>query len=107
MSWKFLNKKTVSDERLLCVIDSPIITEKATLGAQNNQYTFRVSMDANKLEIKAAVEKMFDVKVKSVNTLVSKGKTKRFRGVMGKRSDTKKAVVALADGQSIDVGTGV
>ena len=76
MSWKFLNKKTFSEERILCVIDKPVITEKSTLGAQNNQYTFRVAMDANKLEIKAAVEKMFDVKVEKVNTLVSKGKTK-------------------------------
>ncbi|MDG1154215.1 MAG: 50S ribosomal protein L23 [Alphaproteobacteria bacterium] len=107
MSWKFLNKKTFSEERILCVIDKPVITEKSTLGAQNNQYTFRVAMDANKLEIKVAVEKMFDVKVEKVNTLVSKGKTKRFRGFAGKRNDWKKAVVSLAQGQSIDVGTGV
>ena len=104
MSWKFLNKKTFSEERLHCIIQSPVITEKSTLGAESNQYTFKVSTDASKPEIKAAVEKMFDVKVKTVNTLVSKGKTKRFRGVMGKRSNFKKAVVRLADGQTIDTG---
>ncbi len=107
MSWKFLNKKSFSDERLLCVITRPVITEKATIGAENNQYTFKVAIDATKPEIKAAVEKMFGVKVKSVNTLVNKGKVKRFRGKMGKRSDWKKAIVRLADGQTIDVDMGV
>lgn len=107
MSWKFLNKKSFSDERLLCVITKPVITEKATLGAQNSQYTFKVSIDATKPEIKVAVEKMFGVKVKSVNTLVNKGKVKRFRGVMGQRTNWKKAIVSLADGQTIDVDTGV
>lgn len=107
MSWKFLNKKSFSPERLLCIIDSPIITEKATLGAENNKYTFRVSSDASKPEIKKAVETMFDVKVETVNTLVVKGKTKRFKGIMGRRSNYKKAVVSLAEGQTIDTGTGV
>lgn len=107
MSWKFLNKKSFSDERLLCVITSPVITEKATLNAQHNQYTFKVAIDASKPEIKAAVEKMFGVKVKTVNTLVTKGKVKRFRGMLGKRSDWKKAVVCLADGHTIDVDAGV
>ncbi len=107
MSWKFLNKKSFSEERLLCVITKPVITEKATLGAENNQYTFKVSMDATKPEIKAAVEKMFGVKVKSVNTMVNKGKVKRFRGVVGRRINWKKAVVSLVDGQTIDVDMGV
>ncbi len=107
MSWKYLNKKTLSDERLLCIIDKPIITEKSTLGAQYNQYTFKVSPDSSKTEVKAAVEKLFSVKVKSVNTSIVKGKTKRFKGIMGKRSNWKKATVALVQGHSIDVGSQV
>ncbi len=89
------------------VILSPVITEKATLGAENNQVTFRVAMTATKPEIKAAVENLFDVKVKAVNTLRQKGKIKRFRGIKGKRNDVKKAMVTLEDGHSIDVTTGV
>lgn len=89
------------------IILSPVITEKATLGAENNQVTFRVPLTATKAEIKAAVEGLFDVKVKGVNTLRQKGKIKRFRGIKGKRPDVKKAMVTLEDGQSIDVTTGV
>ena len=97
----------VSQARAYDIIKSPVITEKATLASQHNQVTFRVPLDATKGEIKAAVEKVFGVKVKAVNTLRTEGKTKRFRGFVGKRSDSKKAMVSLAEGQSIDVTTGV
>ena len=98
---------TVSKARAYDIIRSPVITEKATLGSQHNQVTFRVPLDATKGEIKAAVESVFGVKVKAVNTLRQEGKTKRFRGFRGKRGDFKKAIVSLAEGQSIDVTTGV
>ena len=94
-------------ERMYEVIRSPIITEKATLISEHNQVSFRVPLDATKPEIKAAVEGLFKVKVTAVNTLRQKGKVKRFRGRPGKRSDSKKAVVTLAEGHSIDVTTGV
>lgn len=97
----------VSSERIFHVIRSPMITEKATLGSEHGQVTFKVAMDASKPEIKQAVEKLFSVKVKSVNTLVQKGKTKTFRGKKGFRNDTKKAVVTLQDGETIDVSTGI
>lgn len=89
------------------VIKSPVVTEKSTMGGEFNQYTFRVAMDATKPQIKAAVEALFEKKVEKVNTLITKGKTKRFRGIKGRRADVKKAVVTLAEGQSIDVTTGV
>lgn len=89
------------------IILSPHITEKATLGSAHGQVTFRVAKDATKPEIKTAVENLFDVKVKAVNTLIQKGKTKRFKGIMGKRSDFKKAIITLEEGQTIDTGTGV
>ena len=89
------------------VIKSPVITEKATLGSENNQVTFKVAIDATKPEIKAAVEALFEVKVTKVNTLRQEGKVKRFRGVTGKRAEYKKAMVTLAEGNSIDVTTGV
>jgi large subunit ribosomal protein L23 len=89
------------------VILSPVITEKSSRVSEHNQVTFRVPLDATKPEIKAAVEGLFKVKVTAVNTLIQKGKTKRFRGIMGRRSDFKKAVVTLAQGQSIDIATGV
>ena len=97
----------ISDERMYDIIRSPVITEKSTLITQFNQVTFRVPMDATKPEIKQAVEGLFDVNVTRVNTLVQKGKTKRFRGIKGRRADTKKAIVTLAEGQQIDVSTGV
>ncbi|MEM1400087.1 MAG: 50S ribosomal protein L23 [Pseudomonadota bacterium] len=98
---------TVSTERMYEVVRAPIVTEKSTLITENNQITFEVAKDATKPEIKAAIEKLFDVKVLKVNTLVTKGKTKRFRGVIGRRSDQKKAIVTLAEGQHIDVSTGI
>lgn len=107
MSWKFLNKTPVSKERMYDVLLSPVITEKATLGGEHNQVAFKVASTATKPEIKAAVEGLFDVKVRSVNTLVVKGKTKRHRGRLGQRSDWKKAVVRLEEGHSIDVTTGL
>ncbi|GAB5387265.1 MAG: 50S ribosomal protein L23 [Alphaproteobacteria bacterium] len=97
----------ISKERMYSIIRNPVITEKATLGSEHGQVTFRVSLDATKPEIKAAVEGLFDVEVKAVNTLVRKGKTKRFRGVKGRRSDIKHAIVTLKEGQTIDVTTAV
>ncbi len=102
-----LKRASVSEQRKYEVIRAPIITEKATLITEHNQVTFRVALDATKPEIKAAVEDLFKVKVTAVNTLRQKGKTKRFRGRRGKRVDTKKAIVTLAEGQSIDVTTGL
>jgi large subunit ribosomal protein L23 len=86
---------------------APVITEKATLLSERNQVVFRVPLTATKKDIKEAVEKLFNVKVGAVNTIVRKGKTKNFRGVPGKRSDTKNAVVTLLAGHSIDVTTGL
>ncbi len=101
------SKKTISAERMYDVVVAPVITEKATMGSEHNQVTFKVRMDATKPEIKAAVEGLFKVTVTAVNTSVVNGKTKRFRGTIGRRSDYKKAVVTLAEGSSIDVTTGV
>ncbi len=95
------------DNRHYDVIVAPHITEKATLLSENNAVVFKVSGDATKPQIKAAVEALFDVKVLDVNTMVQKGKTKRWKGKPYKRSDVKKAVVKLAEGQSIDVTTGI
>ncbi|WP_029057580.1 50S ribosomal protein L23 [Stappia stellulata] len=86
---------------------SPVITEKATFASEQNKVVFNVAPTATKPEIKAAVEALFGVKVTAVNTLVRKGKQKRFRGRIGQQSDVKKAVVTLQDGQSIDVTTGL
>ena len=98
---------TMSREAMFNVIRSPVITEKATMMSERNHFAFRVAIDASKPEIKAAVEGLFGVKVVAVNTLVQKGKTKRFRGRPGVRSDVKKAYVQLAEGQSIDMSTGL
>ena len=97
----------LSQSRMYDLIRSPVVTEKSTLGSQHNQVTFRVPLDATKPEIKAAVERLFDVKVSAVNTLRQRGKVKRFRGRIGRKSDYKKAIVSLAEGHSIDVTTGV
>ncbi|MFN0263930.1 50S ribosomal protein L23 [Tepidamorphus sp. 3E244] len=96
-----------TDTRHYDVIVSPVITEKATMASENNQVVFKVSPDATKPAIKSAVEALFGVKVKAVNTLVRKGKVKRFRGRIGKQNDLKKAVVTLEEGHSIDVTTGL
>ena len=95
------------DPRHYDVIVSPVITEKATMLSEHNKVVFKVAKTATKPQIKAAIEKLFDVKVKSVNTLVTKGKVKMFRGTRGQRSDVKKAVVTLEEGQTIDVTTGL
>ncbi len=97
----------MTDLRHYDVIVSPAITEKSTLVSEHNQVVFNVARDASKPEIKAAVEALFNVKVKAVNTLIRKGKVKRFRGVKGRQSNVKKAIVTLVDGQSIDVATGL
>jgi large subunit ribosomal protein L23 len=98
---------TTTDPRHYDVIISPVITEKATLASENNQVMFKVARNATKPQIKEAVEKLFDVKVKSVNTLVRKGKTRMFRGIRGELSDVKKAIVTLEEGHRIDVTTGL
>jgi large subunit ribosomal protein L23 len=98
---------TVSRERLYEVIRRPVVTEKSTLGSEHNQVTFQVPLDASKPEIKAAVEELFKVKVKAVNTLRQQGKVKRFRGIRGRRPAIKKAFVTLVEGHSIDITTGI
>lgn len=93
--------------RLYDVIVSPVITEKATFASEHNQVIFRIAPTATKPQVKEAVEKLFNVKVKAVNTLNQKGKLKRFRGRLGRQSDVKKAIVTLEEGHSIDVTTGL
>jgi large subunit ribosomal protein L23 len=99
--------QTAVDIRHYDVVLAPHITEKATLLSEHNAVVFKVATDATKPEIKAAVEALFGVTVTGVNTIVTKGKTKRWKGAPYKRSDTKKAIVTLAEGQSIDVTTGI
>ena len=95
------------DPRYYDIIVAPVVTEKATLASEHNKVLFKVSSKATKPQIKEAVEKLFDVKVTGVNTLVTKGKKKIFRGLRGQRSDVKKAIVTLAEGETIDVTTGL
>ncbi len=97
----------MSAEKNYDIIRSPVITEKSTLLSEHNQVMFNVAKTATKPEIKKAVEALFEVKVSAVNTLNRKGKTKRFRGIKGRQSDVKKAIVTLEEGQSIDVTTGL
>ena len=99
--------KTAIDVRHYDVIREPVITEKATMASEINKVVFNVRKDASKDQIRAAVERLFDVKVESVNTMIRKGKKKVFRGVRGQQSDTKKAIVTLAEGDRIDVTTGL
>jgi large subunit ribosomal protein L23 len=94
-------------ERMYDLILRPVITEKSTRGSEHNQVTFRVRKEATKPDIKVAIEELFQVKVKAVNTLNQKGKVKRFRGRPGRRADVKKAIVTLEEGHTIDVTTGV
>lgn len=100
-------KPILSKERMYQTILAPVVTEKATLLTEQGQVVFKVPLEATKPEIKASVEALFGVKVLSVNTLVVKGKTKRFRNRPGQRSDWKKAIVRLAEGQTIDLTTGL
>jgi large subunit ribosomal protein L23 len=102
-----MSSQILHDARLYDVIVAPVITEKATLASEENKVVFKVSKTATKPQIKEAVEKLFDVKVESVNTLVRKGKKKTFKGTRGVQSDVKKAVVTLAEGHKIDVTTGL
>lgn len=99
--------ESMSRESMYQIIRAPLITEKATALTERNQVGFKVALEATKPEIKVAVEALFGVKVLGVNTLVQKGKTKRFRGRPGIRSDVKKAFVQLAEGQTIDLSTGL
>jgi large subunit ribosomal protein L23 len=89
------------------IILAPVVTEKATMASEHNKVVFKVARKATKPQIKEAVEKLFDVKVRSVNTLVRKGKTKAFRGTFGSQSDVKRAVITLEEGHRIDVTTGL
>ena len=97
----------MSKTRHYDVIRNPVVTEKSTMASEHGQVVFDVATDATKTEIKAAVEALFSVKVKAVNTHVRKGKVKRFRNQLGVRNDVKKAIVTLVDGQSIDISTGI
>jgi large subunit ribosomal protein L23 len=98
---------TTKDPRHYDIILAPVITEKATMASEHGQIMFRVAAHATKPQIKEAVEKLFDVKVKRVNTLVRKGKVRNFRGTRGELSDVKKAIVTLEEGHTIDVTTGL
>lgn len=100
-------KKQDIDARHYDVILAPHITEKSTLASENNAVVFKVAMDATKPQIKEAIEAIYDKKVASVNTILTKGKTKRWKGRPYKRSDFKKAVVTLADGEMIDITSGI
>lgn len=98
-------KKATAAEWMYSVLRNPVVTEKSTMGGEHGQVTFKVDLNATKPQIKAAVEGLFGVKVKAVNTLIQKGKTKRFKGVKAFRSDEKKAIVTLEEGQTIDVAS--
>ena len=98
---------STNDPRHYDILISPVVTEKATTASEHNKVVFKVARTATKPQIKEAVEKLFDVKVKSVNTLVRKGKTKVFRGNFGSQSDVKRAIVTLEEGHRIDVTTGL
>jgi len=107
MSRQSAKNVKMSEIQAYDLIRSPMVTEKSTMGSEHNQVTFRVPLSATKPEIRAAVETVFKVKVKAVNTLRQKGKTKQFRGKKGRRPDFKKAIVSLAEGQTIDVTSGI
>jgi large subunit ribosomal protein L23 len=97
----------LSRQQMYDIVRAPVITEKATNVSEHNQVIFRVSLTATKRDVKAAVEGLFNVEVKAVNTIRVMGKLKRFRGRLGRRSDYKKAIVTLGSGQRIDVTTGI
>ena len=97
----------MSENKAYQVILNPLVTEKSTQLSEFNKVVFSVPVNATKLEIKTSVEKIFSVKVKAVNTILLKGKVKRFKGVLGKRSNTKKAIVTLSPGDTIDLSAGV
>tara|TARA_B100000963_G_scaffold227538_1_gene198464 strand:- start:186 stop:515 length:330 start_codon:yes stop_codon:yes gene_type:complete len=97
----------ISDNKAYQVILKPLVTEKATQLSEYNKMVFAVPVNASKLEVKSSIEKIFSVKVKTVNTILLKGKLKRFKGILGKRSNLKKAIVTLAPGNTIDLSAGV
>ena len=97
----------ISQNKAYQMILNPLVTEKSTQQSEFNKLVFSVPVDANKLEVKSSIEKIFSVKVVSVNTILLKGKVKRFKGVLGRRSNTKKAIVTLAPGNTIDLSAGV
>ena len=97
----------ISQNKAYQIILNPLVTEKATQQSELNKMVFSVPVNATKLEVKSSVEKIFSVKVTSVNTILLKGKVKRFKGVLGRRSNTKKAIVTLAPGNTIDLSVGV
>ena len=104
---KNMQSVNISKERAYNTIIKPIVTEKSTLLLENNQVVFLVDINSNKVDIKKSIELIFGVKVSAVNVIKVKGKTKRFKGTLGKRSDYKKAIISLPDGQSIDLSVGV
>ena len=97
----------ISQNKAYQVILKPLVTEKSSQLSEYNKMVFSVPINATKLEVKSSIEKIFSVKVKSVNTILLKGKVKRFKGILGKRSNTKKAIVTLAPGNTIDLSAGV
>ena len=97
----------MSENKAYQVILNPLVTEKSTQQSEFNKMVFSVPVNATKLEVKSSIEKIFSVKVKTVNTILLKGKVKRFKGVLGRRSNTKKAIVTLAPGNTIDLSAGV
>ena len=101
------NALQISQNKAYQVILNPLVTEKSTQQSEFNKMVFSVAVNATKLEVKASIEKIFSVKVKAVNTILLKGKVKRFKGVLGRRSNTKKAIVTLAPGNTIDLSAGV
>ena len=102
-----VKKAVLSRARMYDIVRAPLVTEKSTNQSEHGQLSFKVSLDATKPEIKAAIEGLFNVKVKAINTMRVEGKAKVFKGMRGRRSDWKKAIVSLADGQRIDVTTGL
>ena len=104
---KNMQSVNISKEKAYNTIIKPIVTEKSTLLLENNQVVFLVDINSNKIDIKKSIELIFGVKVSAVNVIKVKGKTKRFKGTLGKRSDYKKAIISLPDGQSIDLSAGV
>ena len=104
---KNMQSVNISKEKAYNIIIKPIVTEKSTLLLENNQVVFLVDINSNKIDIKKSIELIFGVKVSGVNVIKVKGKTKRFKGTLGKRSDYKKAIISLPDGQSIDLSVGV
>ena len=97
----------ISQNKAYQIILNPLVTEKSTQQSEFNKMVFSVPVNATKLEVKSSIEKIFSVKVKTVNTILSKGKVKRFKGVLGRRTNTKKAIVTLAPGNTIDLSVGV